>query len=109
MACCSRNPNKTEDQLLTNFQTAWVSIFGPPQQLVTDSEAGLTSPGAEARLKRMGVNLKVRGKDQHARYIERRGAILRHAMHVMESQAIREGIDINFPSLLANSVFMGAH
>ena len=25
----------------------------------------------------------------------------------MESQTIREGIDINFPSLLANSVFMG--
>ena len=100
-------PNKTEDQLITNFHTAWVSIFGPPQQLVTDSEAGLTSSSAEARLKRMCVVLKVRGKDQRARYIERRGAILRHAMHVMESQAIREGIDINFPLLLANSVFMG--
>ena len=43
-------PNKTEDQLITNFHTAWVSIFGPPQQLVTDSEAGLTSSSAEARL-----------------------------------------------------------
>ena len=100
-------PNKTEAQLLENISTAWISIFGPMQTLVTDPESGLNTATAEAHLKRLGVILKVRGKEQHARYVERRGAILRQALHVMDSQAVREGIDLTFKDLLGQCVFCG--
>ena len=100
-------PSRTESQLLENISIAWVSIFGPMQTLVSDPEAGLNTETADAHLKRQGVTLKIRGKDQHARYIERRGAILRQALHVMDTQAVREGIDLPFRELLAQCVFSG--
>ena len=100
-------PNKHQETLLTSFQKSWIAIFGPPNLLVTDPENGLNNDSAKARIKRLGTELKVRGKDQHARYIERRGAILRKAMHTFEDQARREGIEINFTELLANCVFVG--
>lgn len=102
-------PSRTEAQLLENISTAWISLFGPMRTLVTDPESGLNTANATAHLKRLGTNLKVRGKDQHARYIERRGAILRHALHVMDTQAVREGIgiDLFFKDLLAQCVFCG--
>ena len=84
------SPNRTEPQLLQNINTAWIQIFGPMESLITDPESGLSTPTAEAELKRLGVSIKVRGKDQHARYVERRGAVLRHALHVMDEQAIDE-------------------
>jgi len=102
-----QTPNKTEAQLLENVSTAWVTIFGPMSTLVSDPESGLSTPTAEAHLKRMGIKLKLRGKDQHARYVERRGAILRHALHVADAQAVREGISLPFKELLAQCVFSG--
>ena len=77
------------------------------ESLITDPESGLSTPTAEAELKRLGVSIKVRGKDQHARYIERRGAVLRHALHVMDEQARREGITCDTATLLAQAVFAG--
>ena len=58
-------------------------------------------------LKRRGVTIDVRAPQQHARFIERRGAILRHAMHTTEEQMQREGLPCTFDSLLAHSIFAG--
>ena len=41
------------------------------------------------------------------RFIERRGAILRHTMHCVEEQASREGLLIANVMLLSSSVFAG--
>lgn len=75
------------------------------QQLISDGELGLTNP-AEARLRRLGITLKVRAPGQHARFVERRGAILRTTMHCMESKLIREGIAVDMDSLLSEATFV---
>ena len=51
----------------------------------------------------------MRGKDQHARFIERRGALLRDAVLRIEGQLREEGIlsDVPFTSILAEAMFSG--
>ena len=102
-----QTPSRTEEQLLENIFTCWVNTFGPMTTLVSDMESGLSTEAVKARLARAGITMKLRGKDQRARYIERRGAILRHSMHVMDAQAVREGIDLSFGTLLASCVLQG--
>ena len=51
--------------------------------------------------------MKPRAPQQHARYIERRGALLRQTLHVIEGQMKAEGIIVTFPMLLAEAVFAG--
>ena len=55
-------------------------------QLYTDGEGGLNSNEAKDFLKRQGIELKVRAPEQHARYVERHGALLRVSMHLIEEQ-----------------------
>ena len=54
---------------------------------------------------RRGVTIDIRAPRQHARFIERRGAILRHSMHTTEEQMQREGLTVTFDTLLANAIF----
>ena len=72
---------KQEQELLTALNRIWMSIHGPMQQLITDGESALTSDRVQAQLKRQGTLVKVRAPGQHARFIERRGAILRVTLH----------------------------
>ena len=58
-------------------------------------------------LARKGVSLHVRGKDQHARFIERRGALLRDCVHRIEGQLKEEGLEMPFHSILAEATFCG--
>ncbi len=46
----------------------------------------------------------MRGKDQHARFMERRGAFIRDTTHRTEGQLKEEGIEMNFSSTLAKAV-----
>ena len=57
-----------------------------------DGEKGISSKETVAFLKGIGCELIERAKTQHARMIERRGAVLRHSMHCTESQLEKEGI-----------------
>ncbi|CAE7222318.1 unnamed protein product [Symbiodinium sp. CCMP2592] len=100
-------PNKEGEAIYESICTNWVSIHGPMQQLIADGESGLWSEAVASRLKRQGVELKLRAPQQHARFIERRGAILRATLHVMEEQLEREGLVYTFPSLLAEAIFAG--
>ena len=65
-----QTPSRTEEQLLENIFTCWVNTFGPMTTLVSDMESGLSTEAVKARLARAGITIKLRGKDQHARYIE---------------------------------------
>ena len=58
-------------------------------------------------LKRYGTEIRPRAPGQHARMIERRGAILRHSLHTAEEQFAREGIEVTMEYLLAEMVFSG--
>ena len=69
-------PGKQEDTLITALDELWVSIHGPPKELIMDGESGLMgSAKAQDFLHRKGIKPHQRGKGQHARYIERRGAL----------------------------------
>ena len=57
------------------------------RELITDCEGGIDlSDKTTQYLARKGIKLCPRGKDQHARYIERRGALLRDVIHRIEGQ-----------------------
>eukprot|EP00438_Fugacium_kawagutii_P035880 Skav204682 [mRNA] locus=scaffold1284:96116:106049:- [translate_table: standard] len=99
--------SKQEQELLTALNRTWVSIHGPMQQLISDGESGLTSERVQALLRRQGILVKVRAPGQHARFIERRGAILRVTLHCLDSQLMREGILSSMEDLLAEAVFAG--
>ncbi len=50
----------------------------------------------------------MRAKDQHARHIERRGALLRDTIHRIYGQLQEEGLaGVPFESILAEAVFCG--
>ena len=89
------------------IDTAWVTIHGPPRELITDGESGIVvSQRTHEFLARKGIKLHPRGKDQHARYIERRGALLRDTIHRVEGQMKEEGLaGVPFESILAECVF----
>ena len=75
--------------------------------LVVNGETGLNNDAAQTFLKIRGAEIKPRAPQQHAQIIERRGAILRHSMHLIEEQLTKEGITVSFDRLLGESVFAG--
>ena len=73
-----------------------------------DGESGVTeSQFFLGELKARGIKLTIRAPQQHARYIERRGALLRHSMHVIKAQLKREGVSVSLATLLSEAVFAG--
>ena len=99
--------SKEGETLFEALSTCWLTIHGPPQTLVCDGEGGLWRPEIAARIRRLGTDLKLRAPEQHARYIERRGAVLRATLHVLEDQLEREELVYPFPAVLAEAVFAG--
>ena len=85
----------------------WFAIHGEFKNLVIDGESSLNCAEAQTRLKDKGILVKAKAPGQHARMVERRHAILRHAMHVAEEQLIDEGIRVTFKQLLAHCTFAG--
>ena len=69
-----------------------------------DGEAAIYSEEVHKELEALGIEVITRAPQQHCRYIERRGAFLRHTMHVLESQAEREGRSISFAVLLSEAI-----
>eukprot|EP00974_Lingulodinium_polyedra_P067989 6582178-Lingulodinium_polyedra.AAC.1 len=60
----------------------WNQIHGPPREVITDSESGIVfSERTREYLARKGTKLHPRAKDQHAKYVEPRGALLRDTIH----------------------------
>ena len=102
-------PDKAEGTLMKAIDELWVSIHGSPKELITDGESGIVASDATNQyLHRKGIKLHQRAKDQHARYIERRGALLRDAIHRAQSQLQEEGLaGVPFETILAEAVFCG--
>ena len=69
--------SKTERELLDCLHGVWIGTHGPMVQLYIDGESGLNTDSAKASIGRDGTILKTRAPGQHARFIERHGAILR--------------------------------
>ena len=93
------------ETLLEAIDVIWIAIHGDFENLVIDGESSLNCAEAKTRLKDKGILVKAKAPSQHARMVERRHAILRHAMHVTEEQLIDEGIRVTFKQLLAHCTF----
>ena len=101
--------DKTSPTLSQAIDTVWCTIHGPPNELIVDGESGIVECSQTLDfLARKGIKLHERGKSQHARFIERRGALLRDTIHKIQSQVREEGLThISFDNILAEAVFCG--
>ena len=98
---------KSLQNLIDGIYDCWLKTHGPMEVLYVDGESSLSTPGAKEQLKRDSIEIEIRAPNQHAQFIERRGAILRHTMHCMEEQAAREGLTITIVMLLGQAIFAG--
>ena len=78
--------SKASDILQEAIDATWLQVFGPFKKLIIDGENGIDSTSTRNFLARHGIDLQIKAKGQHARMIERRGAIPRHCMHTMKAQ-----------------------
>jgi hypothetical protein len=100
--------DKTDQTLAEALVTAWIGIHGLMEILISDGESGVVKGSIFlGELKSRGIELKIRAPSQHARYIERIGALLRQAMRIIEEQLKREGVNTTFPILLAEATVAG--
>ena len=84
-------PHKTEETQTLAIQTCWVGLHGPMNELIVDGESGIVvSETTNTYLRRQGIELRPRAKGQHARYVERRGDLLRDTIHRIEAQLDEE-------------------
>ena len=72
-----------------------------------DGELSLAEPESLAYFNVRGIQRKVRAPSQHARYIERRGGLLRDQLHLIESQLKESGVSMPFKAMLNEAVFAG--
>ena len=98
---------KTETDCMSAVDS-WVSIFGPMKELIVDGETAITQGAAfKAYADRKGITVRERAPGQHARIVERRGALLRDALHRMDSQLEIEGLQVSFPERLSECTYSG--
>ena len=100
--------NKKAETLVAALET-WVSLHGPMKELIVDGERGIViAETAKQYCQRNGIKVVVRAPMQHARMIERRGALLRDSLHRCDEQLKLEAIsDVPFSERLSNCVFAG--
>eukprot|EP00959_Pyramimonas_sp_CCMP1952_P315571 6604750-Pyramimonas_sp.AAC.1 len=60
--------------------------FGPAKVLHSDGEGTLSNGTATAAFQAEGTELRIRPRGQRATTIEARSCILRHLLHVMETE-----------------------
>ena len=101
--------HKTTDCFMHAIHRAWITTHGPMKELIMDGERGVAeSSRSTSFLARLGIRLQPRAPLQHARYVERRGKLLRDVIHRIDSQLEREGLtDIPFEFRLSEAVFAG--
>ena len=79
-------PNKEEETLMECIDQ-WGGVHGPPQDLKCDGEGGIViSEKCRFYFARTGIKLMPSAKDQHARFVELRGALLRDTIHRVKGQ-----------------------
>ncbi len=99
---------KTEEDCTAALDELWFSTHGPLKKLIMDGKSGVVrSEVCNKFLERRGVRLHSRGKEQHARFIERRVALLRDTILRIEGQLKEEGIEPPFKSVLGEATSCG--
>ena len=101
-------PDKTMASIVTAVQSIWVHLHGSMSELIVDGESAVKSWQADKYFENHTIDPIVRAPGQHARFIERRGALLRESLNRIQSDLRRQGIEgVPFPYILAEAVFCG--
>ena len=97
------------DQLIGGIDDIWVKIHGPMKEFIMDGETAIARDyQAHNYFQRKGIKVLIRAPGMHARFIERRGALLRDALHKIDTQLAEEGItEIPIEQRLNEAVFAG--
>jgi hypothetical protein len=91
---------KAEGALMAALDELWFTIHGPSKELITDGVSGIVRWEVCSKfLERQGVRPRSWGEDQHARLIERCGALLRDTVLRVEGQLKEGGIELAFEYL----------
>ena len=78
------------------------------QELIIDGEKGVSSVVGKAYFTQKCIKLNTRGIGQHARFVERRGALMRDILHRCDEQLLAEGItDTPIVLRVGEAVFVG--
>ena len=94
--------------LLGALMSIWVGIHGPMGELILDGATGLAAAGsAKQYYDQHGIKFVPRAKEQQVAHIDRRGALLRDAIHRVVTQCEAEGLDVDFKHILSDCVFCG--
>ena len=72
-----------------------------------DGEAGVTANSSKQHFLEKGINLHIRAKDMHARYIERRGKLFRDVIHKIDSEMRSRAHYLPLERIVAEAVFCG--
>ena len=105
-AAAGVSKSKEEEDLCSTISQIWIAIHGPMGVLVSDEESGLQGRCASDWAEANSMNLKPKAPRQEAQIVERHNALLRHVIHIVEEQLIKEGIHITFEQVLSICVFM---
>ena len=97
--------SRSEEDLCDGFNNGWIKIWGPPRVLIIDQESGFAYDYGQVFCERLGIDRKLRGKDQHAHLVERHHEILRQHAHRLKIQCDREGLRITEEQIVNESCF----
>eukprot|EP00959_Pyramimonas_sp_CCMP1952_P122345 2557652-Pyramimonas_sp.AAC.1 len=97
-------PDKTLTSILHAYHQCWIQ-FGLAKVLHSDGGGALNNDAAKAVLKSKGTELRMRARGQRVTTIEARSGILRHLLHVVETELNRLGIPLVFARLLHEALF----
>ena len=101
-------PNKEADTLIGTIDECWVSVHGPMQELIIDGEKGVSSVVGMAYCFEKGIKRNIGGVGQPARFVERRGALMRDILHRCDEKLLAEGItDTPIVLRVGEAVFVG--
>ena len=96
--------NRETRTILSGVKKSWVNQFGPPGVMISDQEGGLNEM-AGAFLEQLGVKLDLRARGQHAGIVERHNDILRKQIHLIDGQAVADGLAVSFEDVLTEAVY----
>ena len=99
--------SKEAPDIIEGLNKCWFQHFGFPSVLIIDGEGSISVPEVGAEFRAEGTRIQIRAPGQHARHIERRGAVLRDCLHKLDAQARREGRDVTLGMMLGAAVFAG--
>ena len=95
-------PDRSTPSLLNGIRDGWINQYGSPNELISDQEGGLNEYAA-AILEDLGIKLHLKAKQQHAAVVERHNDLLRRQIHLMDAQAIADGLRVSFEQVLSEA------